>query len=513
MTTVTRQTVMPEMLGRDDRAISHGSNPWEIHECAPLRGMPMTDIRGRKMHVPGGDNELERCIRAHEMMHAKVSPSDDWLAWVRRGVASEAALRAVEEVRVNRLCQLAGFDMKKHLADGGETADGERVALSGDWAAAVYAAVAYMETASLRLFLKGVRRHNKAWAAELRGITTRISAMVVRIRASKLGATTTDVRSGLTPEGFVYTEQIAEFVDRIAHPPAAEEDAEPDAEADPKGKRKREVRDEEDGGDGDNVDGGAGDAPPPPIRAKDVKEMKMMPRDGQKEGGTWLPLKPKRCRLSRPAPGGLGKRRRPSAFGRNPRHIGRLLTDPHQRIFEQRVRGNGGVVLIDGSGSMRLSYGDVIKIVEAAPGATVAIYSANSAEQEANLWILAENGKMIDAMPDDHRHGNGVDLPAIEWAVEQRQHSASPVVWITDGLVHGVQTRVCLPWEAFQCARVAVENKVIVRPNVKNALLVLEDLKKGRKAQAWWPREWINAYKDFANKRLVSKAKIVTHQR
>lgn len=482
-------TVLPEMLGRRD--VEHG--PWDVHECAPLRGLPHTDLINRQIAVPVGVTETERCIRAHELMHTKVSPGSDYDRWVQRGVASEQALRVTEELRVNHLCNVAGFNVKKHLQDGGEALDGERCAIAGDWASAVYSAVAYAETASLNQFITGVRRHNPEWAASLRAIVQRVTKVISKINPALLSSTDV-LPDGLTPAGFKHTESLAEFVDRMANPPKQEDEEEEGGDT-PDSSRTEAPSD---------ADGGKGEAKKPaPVTAEQVKKMKPAPNAGDRR--RWATLKTHRLPLNRPAPGGLGKRRSPTNIGRSPRRIERLLTDPHRRVFDRTTRSNGGVVLIDGSGSMQLSQANVRRLVEAAPGATVAVYCADNDTHPVNLWILADRGRMVSEMPE-RWSGNSVDLPAIEWAVTQRQHRSSPVVWVTDGYV------ICLnqtdhEWDAFECLKVCLQEKVILRPDVDSAIEALQGLQKNRRPKPWWPPHWRSAHLKFQGSRLVSTYK------
>ena len=123
---------LPEMLGRKD--VKQGE--WVIDTCAPVRGKPATDIVSKRMIVPVADEAVDRVIRAHEMMHAKVSPADDFAKWIERGIATEDALRVVEEVRVNFLLKKAGFDVDL-LGDGSELSAGVLTAERGDWTNAV----------------------------------------------------------------------------------------------------------------------------------------------------------------------------------------------------------------------------------------------------------------------------------------------------------------------------------------------------------------------------------------
>lgn len=492
MTAAPQVTVLPEMLGRKDTK----QGPWDVHECAPVRGMPSTNIVDKIMLVPQGSGEMERCVRAHEMMHAKVSPADEFDQWVARNVASIEALRAVEEVRVNHLCNLAGFDVKKHLSDGGEAADGERVVLADDWAAAVYTTVAYMETASLNQFITGVRRHSPEWAAALRAIVNRVNRMIGKIPKQALASTGVHHGTGLSPSGFMYTEQIAEFIDRLAHPPVPETD-EDEATSKP-------GDGEGNAGDGTDTDGSDLKAKAKkkgkkaPVSDEDIKKSQPRPVTGR----GWIPLKPFKMPLDRPAPGGLGKRRSPTMIGRSPRRIERMLTDPHRRVFDRVTRGNGGVVLIDASGSMALSTQAVRSLVEAAPGATVAMYAADNDDQPTNLWVLAERGRMVSNIPSGAT-GNGCDLPAIEWAIQQRQRSSSPVVWITDGYCFGESGNH--DWDAFECLQAAMKHKVIVRPDVPYALAALGELAKGKQPQVWWPDHWRRSFRKYQGKALRCK--------
>jgi len=61
------------MLGRKDLAHER----WTVEDCRAVRGEPRTDVTHRVMFAPSVDGEMERVVRAHEMMHAKVSPTTE----------------------------------------------------------------------------------------------------------------------------------------------------------------------------------------------------------------------------------------------------------------------------------------------------------------------------------------------------------------------------------------------------------------------------------------------------
>ena len=473
------KTVEPEWLAREDE--EHGR--WTTESCEPKRGIPGTSIVSRHMRAPDGDNATERCIRAHEMMHAKVSPGKDWDKWINRKIASERALTVCEELRVNLLCQRAGFDVMSHLSDGGETADGERIAVSGTWGDAVYSLIAYAGTASQKKYLTGIRRHNRVWGKALLSIAKRAIAQMEK--QHYLGDTRTIDKIGIAPRGFMYTEQLAEWVDRIAGmtpPDAPKED-----------KTKSSIKTESE--DESTTEVSKID------EEKFLEQLKRLPPKINSQVPYWGELRIKKMSMPKQTRGNIGKKRTASNIGKSPRRIHRYMTDPEKRIFDRVSHGMGGVVVIDVSGSMSLSHEQVRLLVEASPGATVIAYSDWSENRE-NAWILADKGRMVAEMPDGMGYGNGVDFPAIEWAVAHKQRSSSPVIWVTDG-------GVCGPNQGFnetlamQCIDFCKKKKIIILPNADEAVDVLKKMQNGIKPTTKWPPMFRTTYKEKTGQRLV----------
>ena len=491
---------MPELIRRKDGANDEPAE-WTVVPCAAERGAPMTAVVLRHMEVPIQDFELDRVIRAHEMMHAKVSPGDR-TPWLNRGIASDRGQQTAEEARVNFLVAKAGFDLDI-LEDGTELNAGERIAERGDWAEAVYYTAAISGCGGLNKYLVGIRRHRPAWAPRLRRISQLIQKELRRIdRAAKNGADTSlastrTVTGRLDPrneliQGYLHTENIAEWLDRLAEEPHKDEE---------------DGEEENDGGesdtDGTNPSTGVGSKETgdlkPPVSKADLESQKPNRTNAV---GSWAQLNVKEQNLTRHVPGGLGKKRIASNMGRNPRRIQRMFTDPEKRIFDRKVKGNGGVVLIDYSGSMALSEKDVLEIMEAAPGCTVACYTTNDFDTDgkANLWILGARGRMTTAIPAS-RGGNGVDHPALVWAVQQKQRQSAPVVWVTDGGVLGPGQGYS-DQLAMQCIKTCLKSNVLIRDDVEDAVQLLNEIAERKPIKKWWPLFFRTSYKRQTGKSL-----------
>ena len=492
---VTVRIPEPEILTRQDTV----AGPWDVDNCAPKRGLPHTNIVERKMVTPGDNSDMSRAIRAHEMMHAKVSPAGEFKAWIDRDIASEQALRSVEELRVNTLCQKAGFDMKTHLSDDGESFDGERIGASTDWANAVYMAISCAGTASLKKYLTGIRRNNRLWGKALRKIATRAEREMERYyRDGKLASTEIHPNTGMAPFGMFYTEVIAEWVDRIAAQQPPEPEPEPAEPVD---------EDETDAGEGDDEgdEEGKGRAHSNKgetegrIFEKFEERLKGITPDrfqSWQQPPTWNELRVEQPPLPVHAPGAIGKKRIASDTGRHPRRIHRLLTDPQRRIFDRTIHGKGGVVVIDCSGSMSLSVEEIKEILAHAPGATVLGYS-DKGDDGTNAYILAHKGKMVATIPT-MGGGNGVDQPAIVWGVKARQRPTSPVIWISDGGVCGKNAGFS-DTLAVHCVKTCLKSNVMVFTHVADGIEALKALSRGEKPRSNWPSMLRNSYRNKMN--------------
>jgi len=416
-----RQKAMPEWLTRNDQP---NGRSWTVREGQAVRGDAWTNMTECEMRVPFGSDEMSRLVRAHEMTHAKVSPKvmDARVATVH-STTMDMVISA-EELRVNMLAQMAGFDMNE-LRDGSEVNAGEIAGINADWNGAVKMLLACANTKAGNDFVRGVGKSNHEMMLALREVHKAIKKEWKRLVRNS-GYSATSRRQALAD-----TRPLRLTVPKIIDGDKLSEDEFEDAEI-PEGYRytlamakfaERFLRNE-----GDADEGIEADNLPTPDEVKDDA--------GSGDRGRWARPIVKRLPLPRTSDGIIGRKRIASQTGRNPRHLSRLLTDPERRVFDRKVRGKGGIVLIDQSGSMHLSEADIWKIVETAPGCVIIGYSHRPGSTGIpNIWVMADRGKIIDrdGVPAGNG-GNGVDGPALDFALRQRKHN-EPFVWVCDGMV------------------------------------------------------------------------------
>lgn len=383
MTRPVCHLAMPEWLNRVDRS----PHPWTVSPGPLLRGEAYTDLLGCRMRIPTGSDETSRCVRAHEMMHAKVSPLSLWRPGDLEHLDDDV-LVASEEFRINQLVRSAGFAVATHLADGSETRSGERLGSNADWNAAVLMIAATSGTRAARHMVTGLRRTRPDWVPRLRSLERQLTQRWRRSTSSGTEAVASTRPWGEATVGWRFTLEIAQ----ILHSALVDSSK-------------------------------SGDSLPP--STTDVRST-----------GRGSFAKPVILDLSlvHHIPGRLRPSRIAATSGRHPRHIERLLVDPDRRIFDRRVRVPGGVIVVDQSGSMRLTDEQVWDMIRAAPGCTVIGYSHEARSTGVpNIWILARDGRVAERVPRGNG-GNGVDGPALDFAASLRR-AQDPLIWVCDGYV------------------------------------------------------------------------------
>jgi hypothetical protein len=388
---VTGRVIFPELLsGRED---DPATGAWTVRESSTMRGAASCNLSERVLEVPLGPGGQARVVRAHELMHARVSPHVRHLMRALDEV-SPRALECAEEFRVNTLLTRLHFDVA-WLRDGTEKFGGRRLAEAGEWGEAVCFLLAVLGTGAEKEYFAGIRQGDATWLGGLRAIRKRALALVDQFSTPTLGATRLN-EDGL-PSGYaVSTLVLARMLtqSQAARAPTTPEELRAF-------RRSLEV---------------GGRRPPTGQFAPLVFDHSSLgPLAHQRKGSV--------------------RRSRATTSGTVMRYPGRLLSDEQRRAFVQRVRCHGGVVVIDQSGSMDLSSEAVRAVVDRSPHTLVVGYSHRPGDLGAtpNVWVLAERGRVATHCPSGNV-GNGVDGPVLRWALSQRRAQES-VIWVTDGQV------------------------------------------------------------------------------
>lgn len=414
-------TVYPELVtGRLD---GFERRQWRVERGSGVRGGASCNFTDRILTVPLGASAVERVVRAHELMHARISPHQPEHQ-PRPYDVSPRALECAEEFRVNEVLRRLGFDLDQ-LVDGSERFGAQRLGEANDWNEAVSFLLAVLGTGGEGPYFSGIRTHRREWVPGLRAIAKQARSLVSRESTGSIGST---VLSGEgVPEGYArVTVPLARLITSAmnATPPQTGDELRRFRRSFQPGARRAPTNQF-----ATLVIGPTGDMDPSPRRAQT-------------------------------------RRLRAATTGTALRYPQRLLTDPLQRGFSQRQRSRGGVILIDQSGSMDIGLEQLEKLLRVAPDAIVLGYSHRPGDQglTPNAWVLADRGGVVRTPPIGNI-GNGVDGPALEWALTLRHHG-EPVVWVTDGQVTDSHDHPC-DTLSRACAQLVQRERIRMVPSVE----------------------------------------------
>jgi len=413
---------------------------WTVDEGSTSRGDAYTNFQDNVLRIPLINDDVARVVRAHEAVHVRVSPNnmEMFAKWCEAYGFSDRVAKVAEEHRVNTIVGRLGYDLNL-LKDGSEKESGKRGAKEAQKSVNSYNELmafgaGLVGTKAFRDYIVGVRSVDKELAVQLRQQELALLKITKRTHVQNLGNTdiATDGEGIELGRGFLrYTREIAEVVSSYQ-------------------------KYEGDDNDFESVKGSSG----------------IDYNVGGNNG--FAPLKLDHTLLcDQQVKGHLARRKRSASTGKRVLYPSRLLTDPHKRIFSQKPRNNGGVVVIDCSGSMSLTSDDVDKFLELAPGALVIAYShSRKHANRPNAWIIANRGKRAkDITRCTKNGGNGVDGPALEFAISKRRGS-EPLIWICDGQV----TSSTDDWHKeldVACAKMVIKHNIIVAPNVNAGIKAL----------------------------------------
>lgn len=431
---------MPEFIERRDRP----AQAWVVQEGQPVRGEAWTDIVGRAMRVPFGNDETSRVIRAHELTHAKVSPADpEGLArCIEDNRLDRACTITAEEFRVNMLVANRGFDVSA-LADGSESRTGKIIGQNEDWNGMIRYLGAVAGTKAGTDFLRGLKSSNPEMAKSAGEVQKQIKKLwKQKSRGGVAAIASTDPYEGVT-KGFArFTVPLARLLTSLLIQEG-----------------------------GYQADEGEGVPTAGEVRARATGR-----------AGAFAQLIELEVPKPKAVDGKFGRKRIATNIGKNPRRINRMLVDPERRVFDRNAKGRGGVILIDQSGSMHLNDKDVWEIIEHAPGCVIIGYSHRAGSDSIpNVWVIADRGKVAEKFPDGNG-GNGVDGPAIRFAASKRR-KGEPFIWVCDGYVTDGEGDNCYANLDQECANLVVKNNIHMVPDVEGAVAALKKVAQGVRLQ------------------------------
>jgi hypothetical protein len=435
-----------------------------VSPAPAVRGAAFTDFANCEMAVPVGDTPAEQAIRFHELLHAGLSPAEVPMELLAQLGISRQAVRVAEEVRIN----LAGRYISERfstsgdirdLADGNEKSTCQEIVNRKNWNEAVTILLSSVNTRAYRVVKRKLRTVPE-WKESIQAIENYLNAQGYNIDAKKSydrdAAYTTVRHFARDTEPVIYKwvsdkngEQATVFTkgfQAVTLPLAVAIDKMFDTEPSPQdtqvmpGKTKRHLD----------------------LGSELWEEMII--------GST---------SLTEPTSNFISKRKRPSMTGKYPSRPDRLLTDPERRIFREVVRSRGGVVVFDCSGSMGVTHEVVRNAVKQFAGATVLVYSHNR-RGNGNAWVVARNSKMISEAEFDNlplHNGNGIDGPALRWAIRQRKTNKDFVLWVSDGQVTGRGDTMRKDL-AVECAHLSLRHNIIGVDTCEEAIQLLAEMKR-----------------------------------
>ncbi len=389
---------LPQVLSRSDA----DNGTWTVEGGTCTRGDAWTNHSTKEMRVPLANTPGARVVRAHEMAHARVSPT--WRTNTINELSAqfgERVLACVEELRVNTLISRVGFDLDQ-LHDGSEKPGGVKIATTGGremWNEAVSFTTACVGSpTALREFISGVRKGSPDWAKALTKMSRQLQKVTDTIATAEM-ASTTPTEDG-TPVGYV---TVTQAIGRVVKP---------------------------------YLESAIGDGARYTTELAGQITRATEPGGRRAPTGRWADMVLLDLALTQHVGSPLlGRRRRPMSSGTRVAFPSNAVRDPGRRVFGGPASAPGGVVVIDQSGSMDLSSEQLDELLSLSPSLTVIGYSHRPGDVAAtpNVWILARGGRRVtsDDLPSGNV-GNGVDLPVLEFANGLRR-SGEPLIWVCDG--------------------------------------------------------------------------------
>lgn len=397
---------------------------WSV-DSAPGDLFGATDTKRARLICPTGDSPTARMVRNHELTHARITPRVDAAALCKRHSVTMESLQWSEDSRISTF--LDARELVDADAISEEESDAVAKSLARSERTIAGAFLVHWDLAHQFQRLRGAFLRAGVDAGELESIIDRLQAIREPVRRAAHGGR----RGRRRPWGKVYGSVDGFRVFTV--PLAAAFDAEFPADA------------------------------PPRSESDKVTDRKVRAVKGRGQWGTLRDVfRPPLNRAVRPrrSPG-----RRFSDCGVLPSAVHRLTIDG--AVFTTRRPKKGGTVLCDASGSMDYSDADIERILQEAPGSTIAFYAGSEGHSAAHGRIIigAQGGRaaavrdILKALPGRQ---NKVDGPALRWLAKQ----PGPRFWISDEEVGGVSDFGKGGTCHDECVRICRAADIRILPNI-----------------------------------------------
>ena len=445
---------------------------WDVVQTSGELGVGV-DFTAGVLSVPLSGDSYSQRVQLQQLIKARVSPiNDKTLSEMAKHYKGQGitlgVLQIAEQARVNKIAgkfaAAKGLDIEP---DGHEKTLGKRLATAGDmrsWDKAVEFTVQTAGTKAFDSFASGIRSVNPEWSKDLRNLNKRLGKTFDE-SVQELGDTSPlNFGNGVVgPRGLRHTlyaaTEIAEYMSAGYRAPQSIKALRQESDD----KRARDW--------GDANEDGKVDSKQTTLDTSDVPDdFEFAYDDGEFGKLVWAEGLP----LTVEVKGYMRRKKRGMQSGRRVSYPSRLLTDPERRIFSQKVKVKGGIVVVDISGSMSLTQADIESIVESAPAAVIMAYS-DCGENSPNAWLLANRGWRVSHIDNIGGMNNGVDGTALTWAIRHKKYGED-IVWISDGQITSMSggQRDEL---AVQCAKLIKKHRIIMIPSVQEAVAMF---KKGK---------------------------------
>lgn len=447
------------------------------------------DFASGILSVPLTGDDYSRLVQLRELVRLRVSPTNNDVYkqaadnWATSDV-TEHLLKIAEQARVAAITrQFAGSMGISIEPDGSEKVLGKRLATANSnmsWDRCVEYAVQHFGTKSFDQFASGVRSVNSDWSKRL----TKLNKQLINQfdgSADILGDTTKSNYGGdvFGPRGFNHTVYAAaEIASYMSSGYKSPDDVKL------KLKEKQDDRARNYGNPTiEEIMNGTVDTSSTTLDVGDMPddfEFEFESNDNDDDYFGKLIFSEDKP-LTVEVAGYMRRKRRARPMGRALSYPGRMLTDPERRVFGTKTKVKGGIVVIDISGSMRLSQQDIEDIVEAAPAALIMAYSdPDNGAGSPNAYILANRGWRVRNIGYIDRCNNGVDGSALTWALRHRKFGED-VIWVSDGEVFGMKgSRGTRQQLVLDCAKLIKKHRIIMIPSVRDAVTAFKSGKPMR---------------------------------